>query len=93
MEKNKALVIDDEQIVVDSVNKILKDENYEVDVSLSGREGLDQAVQKEYDIVLTDIRMPDIGGMRVLRDIKRAKPSLPVIMMTGYVEIGSNLYY
>ena len=40
MEKNKALVIDDEQIVVDSVSKILTDENYEVDVSLSGREGL-----------------------------------------------------
>ena len=89
MEKNKALVIDDEQIVVDSVSKILTDENYEVDVSLSGREGLNQAVQKEYAI----IRMPDIGGMRVLRDIKRAKPSLPVVMMTGYVEIGSNLYY
>ena len=93
MEKNKALVIDDEQIVVDSVSKILKDETYEVDVSISGREGLNQAVQKEYAIVLTDIRMPDIGGMRVLRDIKRAKPSLPVVMMTGYVEIGSNLYY
>jgi len=93
MEKNKALVIDDEQIVVDSVSKILTDENYEVDVSLSGREGLNQAVQKEYDIVLTDIRMPDIGGMRVLRDVKRARPSLPVVMMTGYVEIGSNLYY
>jgi len=92
MEKNKALVIDDEQIVVDSVSKILTDENYEVDVSLSGREGLNQAVQKEYDIVLTDIRMPDIGGMRVLRDVKRARPSLPVVMMTGYVEIGSNLY-
>ena len=93
MEKNKALVIDDEQIVVDSVSKILTDENYEVDVSISGREGLNQAVQKEYAIVLTDIRMPDIGGMRVLRDIKRAKPSLPVVMMTGYVEIGSNFYY
>ena len=93
MGKNKALVIDDEQIVVDSVSKILTDETYEVDVSISGREGLNQAVQKEYDIVLTDIRMPDIGGMRVLRDIKRAKPSLPAVMMTGYVEIGSNIYY
>ena len=89
MEKNKALVIDDEQIVVDSVSKILTDENYEVDVSISGREGLNQAVQKEYDIILTDIRMPDIGGMRVLRDIKRAKPSLPVVMMTGYASVKS----
>ena len=89
MEKKKALVIDDEQIVLDSVNKILTDENYDVDVSLSGREGLNQAIEKEYDIVLTDIRMPDIGGMRVLRDIKRAKPSLPVVMITGYASVKS----
>ena len=89
MEKNKALVIDDEQVVLDSVTKILTEENYEVDVSLSGREGLNQAIQKEYDIVLTDIRMPDIGGMRVLRDIKRAKPSLPVVIITGYASVKS----
>ena len=89
MEKNKALVIDDEQIVLNSVSKILTDENYEVDVSLSGREGLNQAIEKDYDIVLTDIRMPDIGGMRVLRDVKRAKPSLPVVIITGYASVKS----
>ena len=89
MEKKKALVIDDEQVVLDSVSKILTDERYKVDVSLSGREGLNQAIEKEYDIVLTDIRMPDIGGMRVLRDIKRAKPSLPVVIITGYASVKS----
>ena len=91
MKKQKALVIDDEQVVLDSVSKILTDENYEVDVSLSGREGLNRAIQKEYDIVLTDIRMPDIGGMRVLRDIKRANPSLPVVMITGYASVQSSV--
>jgi len=91
MEKKKALVIDDEQVVLDSVSKVLTDEDYKVDVSLSGREGLNQAIQKEYDIVLTDIRMPDIGGMRVLRDIKRAKPSLPVVMITGYASVRSSV--
>jgi len=89
MEKKKALVIDDEQIVLDSVSKILNDENYEVDGSLSGREGLNKALQEEYDIILTDIRMPDIGGMKVLRDAKRAKPSLPVVIITGYASVKS----
>jgi DNA-binding NtrC family response regulator len=89
METTKALVIDDEQIVLDSVSKILTDENYEVDATLFGREGLNQAIEKDYDIVLTDIRMPDIGGMRVLRDIKRAKPSLPVVIITGYASVKS----
>jgi len=91
MEKMKALVIDDEQVVLDSVSKIMTAENYEVDVSLSGREGLNQALQRDYNIVLTDIRMPDIGGMRVLRDIKRAKPSLPVVIITGYATVKSSV--
>lgn len=84
MEKKKALVIDDEPIVLDSVGRILKDEEIKVDTCASGREGLQRALEKDYDIVLTDLRMPDIGGMRVLRDIKRAKPALPVVMITGY---------
>jgi DNA-binding NtrC family response regulator len=86
--KKKALVIDDEKIVLDSVKKIL-DETYEVEGTLSGRQGLEWAVHKEYDVVLTDIRMPDIGGMLVLRDIKRAKPMLPVVIITGYASVNS----
>ena len=91
MEKKKALVIDDEKVVLDSVSKILTDENYEVDITLNGREGIDRAIKDNYDVVLTDIRMPDIGGMRVLRDVKRAKPSLPVVMITGYASIESSV--
>ena len=91
MEKGKVLVIDDEDIVLKSVNKILSEENYEVDVSSSGRQGIDRAIERSYDVVLSDIRMPDIGGMRVLRDIKRAKPSLAVIMITGYGSVQSTV--
>jgi len=88
MGKKKALVIDDEQIVLDSVKKILQ-EHYDVEVTLSGRQGLEWALKKPYDIVLTDIRMPDIGGMLVLRDIKRSKPMLPVMIITGYASVNS----
>lgn len=89
MTKKKVLVIDDERIVLDSITKILKDEDFAVDVNLSGRQGLELALQKDYDIVLTDLRMPDIGGMRVLRDIKRAKPATPVVMITGFGSVQS----
>lgn len=89
MEKRKALVIDDEQIVLDSVGTLLRDEGFDVDVSLNGREGLDWAIERKYDVLLTDIRMPDIGGIRVLRDVKRVHPSLPVIMITGYASVDS----
>jgi DNA-binding NtrC family response regulator len=89
MEKKKALVIDDEQIVLESVSALLTEEGFEVDVSLDGRQGLDWAIERNYDVVLTDIRMPDIGGMKVLRDVKRINPTLPVIMITGYASVES----
>jgi DNA-binding NtrC family response regulator len=89
MEKKRVLVIDDERIVLDSITKILKGEDFEVEVTLSGRQGLEWALSKEYDIVLTDLRMPDIGGMRVLRDVKRAKPAMPVVMITGFGSVQS----
>ena len=89
MEKGKVLVIDDEQIVLDSVATLLRDEGFDVDISLRGREGLDWAIERKYDVILSDIRMPDIGGMRVLRDVKRIHPSLPVIMITGYASVDS----
>ena len=87
----RVLVIDDEMVVLDSVNKILTDEGYDVETNLSGREGLSRALDSDYDIVLTDIRMPDIGGMKVLRDIKRKKPFLPVVMITGYASVKSSV--
>jgi FixJ family two-component response regulator len=89
MPNQKVLVIDDERIVIDSIAKILKEERIDVDSTLSGRQGIEMALQNDYDLVLSDLRMPDIGGMRVLRDIKRAKPKLPVVIITGYATVPS----
>lgn len=89
MANKKVLVIDDERIVIDSITKILKEEHIDVEGTLSGRQGIEMALNKDYDLVLTDLRMPDIGGMRVLRDIKRAKPELAIAMITGYATVPS----
>ncbi len=87
MSKLRILAIDDEQIVLDSVRKVLGD--FQVDLAQSSRQGLEWAMGRDYDLVLTDIRMPEIGGMRILRDIKRAKPALPVVIFTGYATVAS----
>jgi DNA-binding NtrC family response regulator len=89
MKKKKILVIDDERIILDSVKKILGDEDFDVDPAISSREGLERAMNRDYDLVLTDIRMPEIGGMRILRDIKRSKPATPVVIFTGYATVQS----
>ena len=85
----KVLIIDDEQIVLNSVKKVLGQGDYDVEATLSGRQGLEWALSKSYDIVLTDVRMPDMGGMLILRDIKKAKSSMPVIIITGYANVQS----
>ena len=55
-----------EQIVLNSVKRILGQAGFDVDATLSGRQGLEWALNRTYDVILTDIRMPDIGGMIVL---------------------------
>ncbi len=85
----KLLVIDDEQIVLDSVKRILSKESYTLTLTTKSREGLKLALSEDFDLILTDIKMPEIGGMRVLRDIKREKPETPVVILTGYATVKS----
>ena len=89
MEKKKALVIDDEQIVLDSVRRILTEEEFDVETTLSSRKGIELALDNDYDIVLTDVRMPDIDGLTVVRGVKEAKPDIPVLVITGYASVRS----
>ena len=82
--KANVLVIDDELIVLESCNRILNDEGYSVQAVQTGREGIDRLNKGKFDIVLTDLMMPDISGMDVLRKIMQIHPDTVVIMITGY---------
>lgn len=90
MEK-RVLAIDDEQVVLDSIAKVLKEAGYEVKTTRSGAEGIGYAVNEPFDIVLTDIRMPGTDGFKVIRDIRRAGKSVPIIMITGYASVSSSV--
>jgi DNA-binding NtrC family response regulator len=91
MAPKRVLVIDDEQIVLNSVSRVLAQAGFDVEVTLSGRQGLEWALNKAFHLVITDIRMADMGGMILLKDIKRAKPEMPVVLMTGYANVQSAL--
>ncbi len=84
MGKPKILVIDDEDIVRSSCERILKPAGYIVESSKSGREGLDILARRSFDLVLTDLKMPDMDGIEVLIKIKERWPETEVIIMTGY---------
>jgi DNA-binding NtrC family response regulator len=80
----RILVVDDEEIVCESVKRILEEEGYEVESALSGREAFEKMSETPFDIVITDLKMPGIDGMEVLRTIRRDYPNTIVIMITGF---------
>lgn len=82
--KAKILVIDDEQIVLRSCNRILSEEEYEVHTVETGEEGLQRLAEQKFDVVLTDLKMPNISGMDILKAAMKSYPGIIVIMMTGY---------
>jgi DNA-binding response OmpR family regulator len=62
--------------------RILKNEDYEIDTAYSGEEGLSKIANKKYDLVITDLMMPGMSGMDVLRTIKEKKLDLTVVIFT-----------
>ncbi|OHD72378.1 MAG: hypothetical protein A2W19_13605 [Spirochaetes bacterium RBG_16_49_21] len=85
--KIKILIIDDEDIILKSCLRILGQENYQIDTAYSGDEGLKRAGEKEYDIVITDIKMPGLSGMEVLSTLRKTKPEVTVIIFTGFATV------
>ncbi len=82
--KAKVLVIDDELIVLKSCDRVLSKEGYEVHTVLTGQEGLQRLQDENFDILLTDLKMPEMSGMEVLKRIIESSPGIILIMMTGY---------
>jgi two-component system nitrogen regulation response regulator NtrX len=80
----KILVIDDEKNIRTTLQEILQYESYEVDLASSGQEGLDMFALKKYDIVLCDIKMPEMDGLEVLEKIFEKDKDTQVIMISGH---------
>jgi len=77
------LVIDDDAAVRLSIVAYLEDSGFDVMHTESGRQGLEWVTQKRIDLVLTDLRMPDMDGLAVLKSIRSTHPDLPVIVISG----------
>jgi DNA-binding NtrC family response regulator len=84
MSKGRILVVDDEDIVRTSCSRTLSPEGYEVRLAKNGVEGLKMASEERFDLVLTDLKMPDMDGIEVLRIIREKWPETAVIIVTGY---------
>lgn len=88
-DKANILVVDDEEVVQVSYVRTLSGEQCKVDVVRNGKEALQMMGQHPFDIVLLDLRMPEMNGMAVLRTIKEKWPECEVIIITGYPAVES----
>jgi excisionase family DNA binding protein len=80
----RVLVVDDEASIRDLLAKTLALAEYEVDVAPDGRSALERMRMYAYDLLIADLKMPGMDGLTVIREAKRYKSDLPVIIITGY---------
>jgi DNA-binding NtrC family response regulator len=89
MEAARVLVVDDERSILQLLNEALTHWGYQVTTAATGREALEALRTGVFHIALTDIRMPDMSGLDLLREIKKLDESIEVVVMTGYPAISS----
>jgi len=80
----RVLIVDDDEGIRETMDDILSLEGYEVDQAGSGMVAIEKCQQQAYDIILLDIRMPEMNGLETLREIKKLDPDVRVIMITGF---------
>ncbi len=86
-ETPRVLTVDDEPIVCESIRRVLSEEGYEVATATSARQGLDLIGRENFDLLLLDIRMPEMGGIDFLREARGLSPDTEVIIITGHATI------
>lgn len=82
--KGRVLIIEDEQSVADALRLILEDEGCEVTTACCGRGGLAQHANRDFDLAVTDVNLPDVSGLEVLRQLREHARPCPVVVITAH---------
>jgi DNA-binding NtrC family response regulator len=88
-EQARILVIDDDESVRKSLETVLKEEGYAVDVAENGREAIKKSKANFYNLALVDLRLPDMDGIELLTEMRETVPKLVKIIITGYPSLES----
>ncbi len=86
-EKGKLLVVDDEESHRIMLRAVLQEEGYDVTEAADGPEGIKAVEEGPFDVILLDIRLPTLGGIETLTEIRKISPFTPVLMMTAYASV------
>ncbi|MDD2367137.1 MAG: sigma-54 dependent transcriptional regulator [Desulfuromonadaceae bacterium] len=87
MGKTRALIIDDELVIREGLKRILEEESFVVESCASGYHAVEMLQQSDFDIIITDLKMPGMSGMEVLKSVRTLQPDIPVILITGYASV------
>ncbi|HXX58270.1 MAG TPA: NAD(P)H-dependent oxidoreductase subunit E [Thermodesulfovibrionales bacterium] len=82
--KGKILMVDDEEIVLKSCERILRPEGYEVKGVTSGRAALEVLGGEHFDLIITDIKMPEMDGLEFMREVRKKAQDINIVVITGY---------
>jgi DNA-binding response OmpR family regulator len=88
----RLLIVEDEKRLAEAVAQILRKNNFDVDLSFNGEEGLDNALTGVYDVILLDIMLPGLDGISVLRALREQKIFTPVILLTALSEVEDRVH-
>jgi len=83
-ERARILVIDDDKGIRESLETVLKEEGYEVDVAENGHEAIRKSEANYYNLALVDLRLPDMDGLKLLTEMMETVPKVVKIIITGY---------
>jgi two-component system, response regulator PdtaR len=80
----KYLLVDDNEAFAENVAEILRDDGHEVSVSPAGEDALRRVKADRFDVLITDMKMPNMGGAKLVHELRRMDPGMPVIVITAY---------
>ncbi len=81
------MIVDDEEIVRTSLSSWLREDGYEVLIEESGKRALEDLKNHDCDLMLVDLKMPEMDGLQLMKEVKKSLPDLPVIIMTAYATV------
>lgn len=92
----KILVIDDEGMITTTIGNLLKREGYFIETSESGQDAIEKVKKVDFDLIVIDIRMPNMNGLEFIHQVKKylrdnKKPDIPVIFITGYADSDAHI--
>jgi DNA-binding NtrC family response regulator len=89
MDKRSILVVDDELLIRDLLYDFFTGQGWDISVAEDGERALELIRAKSFDLVLSDIKMPEMDGLALTGHLKQSDPDLPVVLMTGYPSVES----